>query len=234
MSRKVCDMARTLGSYTEAEVLALAQEGYLRGQAAFEIDLRRAALLVIDMQAEFVEPHWSAFWVPAATALVPRLASVLAAARRAGVPLIHTAFAATHQYLDRPRSGAAMANRYPGEPADGLFAEPRFMSEVAPAPGETVILKPSYGAFYDTPLDTILRNLRCETVIITGTLTNLCCGTTARQAYERGYQVMVGSDLTATNDPLLHEAELRTLRYGFARVLSAAEIVALLEAHIPA
>jgi nicotinamidase-related amidase len=91
-----------------------------------------------------------------------------------------------------------------------------------------VILKPSYGAFYDTPLDTILRNQGCDTVIVTGTMTNLCCGTTARQAYERGYHVVVGSDLTATNDPEIQAAEMKTLRYGFARVATADEIVARL------
>jgi Isochorismatase family len=66
-------------------------------------------------------------------------------------------------------------------------------------------------------------------VIIGGTLTNLCCGTTARQAYERGFQVVVGSDVTATNDPAVHEHELMTLRYGFARVLTADQIVQALE-----
>jgi nicotinamidase-related amidase len=54
--------------------------------------------------------------------------------------------------------------------------------EVAPQPGEVVIRKPSYGAFYDTPLDTILRGLDRDTVVVTGTLTKFCCGMTARQA----------------------------------------------------
>ncbi len=221
-------MAGTLGAYNEVQVLALASDAYERG-AAGPLTARRAALLVIDMQAEFVEPGWSAFWVPAATAMLPRLARVLAAARRTGAPIVHTAFGATHGNLDRPRSGAVMPNRYPGEPSEGLFNTPRFAPAVAPQPGEIVLLKPSYGAFYDTPLDTILRNLGCDTVIVTGTLTNLCCGATARQAYERGYHVLFGSDVTATNDPALHDAELRTLRYGFARVLSGAEIITLLE-----
>ncbi|MFF4473631.1 isochorismatase family cysteine hydrolase [Streptomyces sp. NPDC001599] len=75
---------------------------------------------------------------------------------------------------------------------------------MSPRPDEVVIRKPSYGAsygaFYDTPLDTMLRNLGRDTVVVTGTLTNYCCGTTARQAYERGYKVVFGSDVTATDD----------------------------------
>ncbi len=92
------------------------------------------------------------------------------------------------------------------------------------------MLKSSYGAFYDTPLETILKNLGRDTVIICGTLTNFCCGVTARQAYERGFYVVFGSDVTATDDPELHEAELKVLRKGFARVLTGAEIASALTA----
>ena len=91
-----------------------------------------------------------------------------------------------------------------------------------------MIHKPSYGAFYDTPLESILKNLRRNTVIICGTLTNYCCGTTARQAYERGFRVVFGSDITATDDPDMQEPELRTLRKGFAKVMALDGIMAVL------
>ena len=96
--------------------------------------------------------------------------------------------------------------------------------------GEDIVIhKPSYGAFYDTPLETILRNLCRDTIIISGTLTNFCCGTTARQGYERGFHVVVGSDITATDDPAMHETELCVLRKGFARVMTIEEIDAALQ-----
>ena len=66
-------------------------------------------------------------------------------------------------------------------------------------------------------------------MVICGALTNFCCGTTARQAYERGFNVIVGSDVTATDDPKLHEAELRTLRKGFAMVLPSSQIIERLQ-----
>ena len=218
-----------LGAYTEEDVTRLAQEAYDQGAASFDLVRRCAALLVIDMQDEFVKPGWAPCWVPQATRIIPRVAEVLEAARRARLPVIHTAFADTHAFLDRPKSGAFMPNRYPAEPSDGLCVTPRFPAELTPRPDEIVILKPSYGAFYDTPLDTILRNLERDTVIVTGTMTNLCCSTTARQAYERGYRVVFGSDVTATNDAAIQEAEIRTQRYGFSRVLAGSEIVALLD-----
>jgi nicotinamidase-related amidase len=155
------------------------------------------------------------------------VAAILNAARQAERPVIHTAFAATHLGYDRPAPGAFMPNRYPGYSSPAHRAEPRFVEDLQPAENEIVLLKPSYGAFYDTPLDTILHNLGCDTLVITGTLTNLCCGMTARQAYERGYKVLFAADATATTLPELQEAELQTLRYGFARIMNAQEIVCM-------
>ena len=91
-----------------------------------------------------------------------------------------------------------------------------------------MIRKSSYGAFYDTPLETILKNLKKDTVIITGTLTHYCCSTSARQAYERSFKVVFGSDVTAADDPELQEFELKVMRKGFAKVLTADEIIAAL------
>jgi nicotinamidase-related amidase len=120
-----------------------------------------------------------------------------------------------------------MPNRYPelGIEDPSIFRDGQIVEELSPLPQEIVIYKPSYGAFYDTPLESILRNLGKDTIIICGTLTNYCCGMTARQGYERGFKVVLGSDVTSTNDPTMHEAELKVLRAGFARVLTSGEIM---------
>ncbi len=68
-----------------------------------------------------------------------------------------------------------------------------------------------------------------ETIIICGTLTNFCCGTTARQGYERGFKVVVGSDVCFTDDPGMQEPELKVLRKGFARVLTSERIMEFLQ-----
>jgi len=216
------------GAFTEERVLALARNAYLHGRAAFEIVPERCALLVIDMQNEFVKPHWTPDWVPAATNQVPRIRELIGRCREARIPVVFTVYAKTHGYLDRPRTGSAMPGRYPWVDVDrsSFFVEGRVWHELAPGEDEIVIRKPSYGAFYDTPLETILRNLEKDTVIICGTLTNYCCGMTARQAYERGFKVVFGSDVTAADDPDMQEPELRVLRKGFARVMTAAEIIA--------
>jgi nicotinamidase-related amidase len=81
-----------------------------------------------------------------------------------------------------------------------LFQE-HVWHELAPTDDEIVVHKSSYGAFFETPLETILKNLGKDTVIISGTLTNYCCSTTARQAYERSFKVVFGSDVTAAHFP---------------------------------
>ena len=101
--------------------------------------------------------------------------------------------------------------------------------ELAPREGDIVIQKSSYGAFYDTPLETILKNMEKDTIIICGTLTIYCCGATARQAYERSFKVIFGSDVTSTDDPEMQEPELKVLRKGFAKVMTADEIIEMLK-----
>ena len=213
-------------TWTEERVLATAREAYARGRADFPVEPGRCALLVIDMQAEFLAP--GPLWVPAATRMVPRLAALIDTCRAADVPVLYTIFDDTHLGLDRPRTLAAM----PHARAAVRGGRSEFWPALAPRAGGGVIRKPSYGAFHDTPLDTILRNLGRDTVVITGTLTNYCCGTTARQAYERGYQVVFAADLTATDDPDMQEPELAVLRKGFARVATGEEIVGLLSGHV--
>jgi nicotinamidase-related amidase len=221
----------TEGSFTEDQVLSLARKAYNDGRATFEIEPESCALLVIDMQDEFVRPHWTPDWVPEATRQVPRIKMLMDHCRQVRIPIIFTVYAGTHHYVDRPRTGASMPGRYPELDVDrsSFYVEGRVWHELAPTEDEIVIRKPSYGGFYDTPLETILRNLDSDTVIICGTLTNYCCGMTARQAYERGFKVVFGSDVTATDDPDMQEPELKVLRKGFARVMTAAEIIEALK-----
>lgn len=216
--------------FSDEEVLRLARSAYQSGKARFSIETADCALLVIDMQDEFVKPNWSPFWVPEATRQVLRIKRLIDHCRTKDVPVIFTAFARTHNYADRPRSGPLMPNRYPDlEEASSFFREWHIWAEIAPLDREIVILKPSYGAFYDTPLETVLKILQKSTVIICGTLTNYCCGTTARQAFERGFQVLFGTDITVTDDPDMQEPELRVIRKGFGPVMTCDEIISALQ-----
>lgn len=219
------------GRYTEEQVLDLARRAYNEGNANFDVVPEKCVLLVIDMQDEFVKPCWTPDWVPEATRQVPRIKKLVEHCRKKGIPVIFTVYSKTHNYLDRPKTGSSMPGRYSELEIDrsSFFVEGRVWHELAPRKDEIVIHKPSYGAFYDTPLETILKNLGKDTVIICGTLTNVCCGMTARQAYERSFKVVFGSDVTSTDDPDMQEPELKVLRKGFAKVLTADEIIEMLK-----
>lgn len=213
-------------TYTEEQVMAMARQAYERGNPELELLPERCALIVVDMQDEFVRPRWSPFWVPEATRQVPRIKRLIERCRQRDIPVIFTVFSRTHGYLDRPATGSTMPNRFAQvKDQSQFFVKGDIYPELAPREGEIVIHKPSYGAFYDTPLETILKNLRKDAVIICGTLTNYCCGMTARQAYERGFSVIFGSDVNATDDPELQEPELKVLRKGFAKVMTSDEIL---------
>jgi nicotinamidase-related amidase len=120
-----------------------------------------------------------------------------------------------------------MPSRFPDLNIDqsSFFVTGTLWHEFVPKSDEIIIHKSSYGAFFETPLETILKNLGKDTVIISGTLTNYCCSTTARQAYERSFKVVFGSDVTAAHFPEFHEVELKILRRGFAKVMSLDQLL---------
>ncbi len=216
--------------FSEERVLKLAKESYEEGEVKFDVIADKCALLVIDMQDEFVKPRWSPYWVPEATKRVPQMKRLIQHCRKINIPVIYTVYSKTHRYLDRPKTLPFMPSRFPGLSIDqsSFFVTGHVWHDLAPAKDEIVIHKSSYGAFFETPLETILKNLEKDTVIISGTLTNYCCSTTARQAYERGFKVVFGSDVTAAHFQKFHEMELQVLRRGFAKVMSLHDLLLVL------
>jgi nicotinamidase-related amidase len=219
-----------IGKISEKQVLNLAKKTYEFGSAIFDVIVEKCALLVIDMQDEFVKPHWTPYWVPEATRQVKRINNLIDHCRKKFIPIIFTVYSKTHNFLDRPKTLPLMPSRLPNLDIDqsSFFIKGKIFNELNTKEDDIIIHKPSYGAFYDTPLESILKNLEKDTVIICGTLTNYCCSTTARQAYERGFKVVFGSDVNSAHFLDLHEAELRILRRGFAKILSLDELIGIL------
>lgn len=90
------------------------------------------------------------------------------------------------------------------------------MPEMGRREDEMVVRKDTYSAFRGTRLEERLREMGVEEVIVTGVMTNLCCETTAREAFVRGFRVFFSTDATATSSEELHEATLKNMAYGFA------------------
>jgi len=96
---------------------------------------------------------------------------------------------------------------------------------LTPRPQEKVIYKHRYSAFYNTDLEITLRCLKITDLVICGIMTNLCCETTARDAFMRDYRVFFLLDATGTTDEELHLSTLRNVAFGFAYVTKTEDIL---------
>jgi isochorismate hydrolase len=97
--------------------------------------------------------------------------------------------------------------------------------ELAPRERDKVVTKHRYSAFFDTDLETVLRTLKVEDLCICGVMTNMCCESTARDAYCRDYWTFFPADATGAPTEAMHQASLMNLAYGFARVTTTDDII---------
>ena len=212
--------------YSEDEVLALARRAYRTGQAAFPVVPNRCALLVIDMQDEFVKATLDASLGSGGDAdgATPRCVHCTMPRRRLANHLHSIRRDAS--WSRSTENGPSMPNRYSTpDISETWFREGQMARELAPG-----LRRPHYlqailwCVLRHAAPNRYMHNLDRDTIVITGALTNFCCGMTARQGYERGFNVVFVSDLTATDDTELPEVELAVMRKGFARVMSAGGI----------
>lgn len=214
-----------MGAYVTGRNLKAKTRAWLKGVARWNrqgmrLKPAKAALVVVDMQNYFLARGASAY-LPASRAVVPVVKRTLAAFREAGRPVVFTRHAHDPHGLDAGIMGWWWDDLcLEGSPESELF------HGMAPVPGEKVILKHRYSAFYNTDLETVLRVARVEDLVIVGVMTNLCCESTARDAHNRDYRVFFPADGTATVSEEMHVATLTNLAYGFAKVVAAEEVLA--------
>ena len=103
------------------------------------------------------------------------------------------------------------------------------VDELAPLPDEPQMDKYGYNAFHRTRLTDLLRAHEVDTVLITGTVTQICVEDTARGAFHEGFQAVVIADAVSSHAPDLHQASLRTLAMKYGRVMPSEEALAELE-----
>src|SRR5947207_12217432 len=191
---------------------------------AVGVDLGKMALLIIDMQRDFLEPggFGAALGndVTRLRAAVAPCREVLAAARRAGMLVIHTREGHRADLSDAPplkvdRGDPALRIGAPGPMGRILIrGEPGhdIIPELYPLAGEPVIDKPGKGAFYATDLDALLRNYGIQHLLVCGVTTEVCINTTVREANDRGYRCVVLADCCASYFPQFHEIGLAMIK----------------------
>lgn len=182
-------------------------------QEELALDPATTALVVVDMQNDFVAEGGS-LRVADAGASVPAIAGLLAAARDADVRIVFS--------QDTHGPGDPEFAIWPEHAREGTWGW-RIVDGLAPRPDETVLRKVRYDAFYGTQLDHLLRVWGTRTLVICGTVANICVHYTAASAALRWYEVVIPRDGVSALDPFDLEASLRQTAFLFAgRIVASA------------
>ncbi|MEZ0396195.1 MAG: isochorismatase family protein [Anaerolineales bacterium] len=197
------------------KMLSLTAE-FRQRESARHLRPDHAALLVLDVQRYFLDPASHAF-IPSAPAILSNIGKLIQVFANRGRPVIFT------RHTNTPADAGQMRNWWrnllaPDTPDSAIVPELDTMHGI-------VLEKHQYDAFYKTELEEILRAQHTEDVVVTGVMTHLCCETTARSAFMRGFRVFFIVDGTATYTEAFHRATVINLAHGFAVLARADEIL---------
>jgi nicotinamidase-related amidase len=217
--------------------------------SAFPLPPGRVALLVIDMQRDFLLPGGFGESlgndVGRLQRVVPPLARLLAAAREAGLLVVHTREGHRPDLSDCPpaklrRGAPSMRIGDPG-PYGRILVRGEYghdiVDELAPLPGEVVVDKPGKGAFYATDLQQVLTDAGISHLLVTGVTTEVCVHSTVREANDRGYDCLVLADCVGSYFPEFHRVglEMVSAQGGiFGWVAESTAVLPLLASPAPA
>ena len=188
------------------------------------IDFKRCAVVIIDMQRDFLQPGGFGEALGNDVSLLKRAVEpcqgLLRAARERGVFVVHTREGHRPDLSDAPKSkrerGSAQLRIGDEGPMGRILirGEPGhdIIPELYPRPGEPIIDKPGKGAFYATDLHAILNNRSIESLIVCGVTTEVCVHTTVREANDRGFRCVVPGDCCASYFPEFHLAGLAMIQ----------------------
>lgn len=191
------------------------------------------ALLIVDMQNDFVR-EGAPMEVPDARATIPHHQRLIAFCRNAGMPIIYTRFLAGPNrtlmwewspQLEPPTLACQRGHKRHYADIDRTLDCADVIDELYPQPGDFVVDKYGYGAFHSTNLEDTLRSLGVESLILTGTVTQICVEETGREAFHHGYKTTMVSDAVSSYLPDLHAATLKNFAFKFGWVKTTAEVL---------
>src|SRR5581483_5627600 len=211
----------------------IAEETMLRTLAE-KVDPRHAAVIVVDVQNDFCAPEGGLAQLGVdmsmIDACVPRIERLVAAARAAGVRVIHIR-SHHHAGVESPAYMELRLRRSPDRPR---WCEPGTWGaefyQVLPEDGELVVSKHRYSGFIGTDLDIILRSLEIKSLIMVGVASNNCVEATARDGFMHDYYVVFVDDCTAATSAEIHRATLWNMENLYGVVVQSDEVIAAWEA----
>lgn len=204
--------------------------------APFAIDPAAAALLVVDLQNDFVRAGAPQEVPDARTTLAP-VAALRGAVRAAGRPVVFTRYTAgpevTHLAWFSPECGPPLCSCWPGVTRRYLDRDDELpghhvVDELTPVAGEVTVDKYGYGSFHNTVLEDVLCAAGVRQVWVVGTVTQICVEETVREGFRRGFEMVVAADGVSSFDEEMHRATLRNLAHKFAVVTDTAALITAL------
>ena len=198
--------------------------------------VRAPALIVVDMQNDFVRVG-APLEVPDARATIDTNHALIDGFRSRNYPVVFTRFVSREEddffWLWTPECRPDTKCCWPGvmrryEGCEGEVDCADVISELAPLPGETVIDKYGYGAFHGTDLDAQLRAMGIESVVVTGTVTQICVEETGREAFHLGYRTTLVSDAVSSYAADLEAATLKNFALKFGWVADTETVLSWL------
>ncbi len=192
--------------------------GSVAPRPGLQLNPARCALLVIDMLRYFTHPAGRCY-LSASAAIVPQIKVLLAAWRSKSGPVIYT------RHGHRNDTDLGMLGKFFSDYIRADEPQGEILPAVAPVGNELVIRKTTYDAFWGTSLQEYLTKRGIDQVLICGVLTHMCCETTARSAFCRGFEVYLPVDGMATSTEERHVSSLLALADAVAVVMSTAEVV---------
>lgn len=205
------------------------------------------ALIVVDMQNGYLHPQgsfarllspinqaspahdeaaeWSRIDISLLRGAIPGCVKLVAAARRANVPIIFLKYVYRPDYKD---GGVLIQEINPALKtvqyvADGTW-DAEIIDQLTPQPDDFIVKKSRYSGFHATRLETVLRSLQAHSLVICGVTTHFCVECTARDAHMRDYRVFIARDATDEANPRWKEMALASFQIGFGWVLDVDEI----------
>ena len=172
-----------------------------------ELSPKRSALLIIDMQEYFLASSSHAY-IPSAEIILPGVKKLISVYSEKNLPVIFTLHSNTKE------NAGMLGKWWPSLLREGTPES--HLPEGLESSDGIIIEKNQYDAFYNTNLEQTLHERNISQLVICGVMTNVCCDTTARSAFVRGFEVFFTVDGTATYSEDHHVSTLTNLAYGFA------------------
>ncbi|MCS7258768.1 MAG: cysteine hydrolase [candidate division WOR-3 bacterium] len=185
---------------------------------------KECALLVIDMQNDFLDPT-SPSYTENACEIVSNIKKLIIEARAHKIPIIYTA----HVHQDPKIDGGMTAFWWDEIKSKKTLVcgtkGAEIIPELKPLPNDKIVYKHRYSAFYNTDLEVYLRGLGVSELIFTGIMTEICVESTVRDAFMRDYRIFIVADGTAAGKLELHVNSLKVIAYGFGYVTTTQSVI---------